>query len=82
MSMFNDTVWNANDENCVSNAEKSKITQRDSLLDIGHFWVQAQKKSGMEMRTTIKKGSGIAQPTRCYSNSKRVVILYLKVSVP
>ena len=24
MSMFNDIVWNANDENCVSNAEKVK----------------------------------------------------------
>ena len=27
MSMFNDIVWNTNDENCVSNAEKSRITQ-------------------------------------------------------
>ena len=24
MSMFNDIVWNMNDENCVSNAEKVK----------------------------------------------------------
>ena len=24
MSMFNDIVWNTNDENCVSNAEKVK----------------------------------------------------------
>ena len=62
--------------------KKSRIAQRDSYLDIGHSWIQAQKKSGMEILTTIKKGNGIAQPTKWYSNSKRLVILYSKVSVP
>ena len=36
MSMFNDIVWNTNDENSVSNAEKVKITHWYSLKDIGH----------------------------------------------
>ena len=30
MPMFSDIVWNAKDENCVSNAEKSRIAQRHS----------------------------------------------------
>ena len=58
-SMFNDIVWNANDENFVSNAGKVKNYAKRFPLDIGHAGVHAQKKSGMEMLTTIKEGNGI-----------------------
>ena len=43
---------------------------------------QAWKESGMEILTTIRKGSGNVQPTRWYSKSKRLVFLLSTVSVP
>ena len=62
--------------------KKSRITQWDSQKDIGHSWVQARKRSGMEVLTTLRKGNGIAQPRKWCNGSKKLVIQNSKVSVP
>ena len=62
--------------------KKSSITQWDSRKDIGHSWVQGRKRSGMEAPLTLKKSNGIVQPKKWSNDSKKLVILYLKVSVP
>ena len=67
MSVINDIVRNANDESCVSNARKAN-NYADAWLGIGHSRVQAQKKTDLEVLTTIKKGNGIAQPTKWYED--------------
>ena len=52
---------------------KSSIMQWDSRMDIGHLWVQAQKKSGMEDPTTLKKGNGIVRQNGATIQRIRVV---------
>ena len=66
MSMFNDIVWNTNDEHCVSNVEKVKNHAKRFLA--------RHKKSGMEVQTTLKKGNGIEKSTKWYSNSKKLPV--------
>ena len=61
---------------------KSRKTQSDSRKDIGHSWAQGRKRSGMELLLTLKKGSGIVQPPKWCNDSKKLVILSSKVSVP
>ena len=60
--------------------KKSGITPWNSCKDIARFWVQDRKKSGMAI-PTIKKDSGVAPPTKWYTNSKRLVILSSKAPV-
>ena len=60
--------------------KKSRITPWSSCQDIGRFWAQDRKRSGMAI-PTIKKDSGIAPPTRWYSDWKRLVILVSQVPV-
>ena len=50
--------------------KKSRITQRNSYLDVGLFPVQCRERDGLA-NLTIYKDSGIAQPTEWYSNSKK-----------
>ena len=77
MSMFKGIVWNTNDESCGSNAEKVKnYAMRFSK---GHW---ARKRSGEEVLTTLRKGNGIVQPPKWCNGSKKLVVLYSKVSVP
>ena len=52
---------------------KSRITRRDSNHDIGLFWVEGRKRDGA---VTLTLDSGTVQPTKWYSNSKKVVILF------
>ena len=61
---------------------KSRITRWTSRRDIGHFWVQGRKTSGVEVLLLLKKEQWILQPTKWYSDSKKLVILCSKVSVP
>ena len=68
MSMFNYIDWKKIVENCISNAEK--VNNYAIKFSPGHWTCP-----------TIKKDSGIAPPTRWYSDSKRVVILSSKVPV-
>ena len=82
MSMFNDIVWNTNDENCVSNAEKVKNYPMRFSLGHGTFLGTGSERSGMEVLTTLRKGSGIVQPPKRCNDSKKQVILYSKVPVP
>ena len=49
-----------------------------SQQDIGHSWVQARKKSGMEVQTTLKKGNGLAQPTKMEHQFKKTGHLVCK----
>ena len=49
---------------------KSRITQRGPYEDIGLFWVEVQKRGGTMM------DNGTVQPTKWYSNSKKLVILF------
>ena len=51
-------------------------------LDIGHSWVQGRKNSGMEVLTTLRKGNGIVQSPKWCNDTKKLVILHSKVSVP
>ena len=53
--------------------KKSRITQRNSYQDIGLFRVQGRQRDGMA-NLTINRDSGIAQPTKWYSNSKKLAI--------
>ena len=80
MPMFNDILWKTDDENCISNAEKVKNYAEKSYQDIGHFWVQGRRSDGMAI-VTIEKDSGIAQPTKWFSDSKKLVFLSSKVPV-
>ena len=56
---------------------ESRITRWNSRTDIEHSWVQGRKRSCL-----LKKENGILQPTKWYSDSKKLVILCSKVSVP
>ena len=62
--------------------KKSRITQWDSRKDIGHCWVQGRKRSGVEVLTMLRKGNGIVQPPKWCNDSKKLVILHSKASVP
>ena len=57
--------------------KRSRITRRDSNQYNGHFWVHCRKRDGMAI-LTIKKDNGIAQPTKWYSDSKKLAILSSK----
>ena len=61
--------------------KKSRLTRWDSQKDIGYSWVEARKKRGMEVLTTLRKENGIAQPTKWCDESKKLVVLYEKVGV-
>ena len=76
MSMFNDIELERKDANCVSDAEKSQELRdkQDSRKDTGHAWVQGRKRSGMDVLLTLTKDSGILQPSKWYSDSKKLVI--------
>ena len=69
LSMFTDFLWKTDDENCISNAEKVKNYAKKFYQGIGRFWVQGRKRDGM-VTLTINKGSGVAQPTKWYNDSK------------
>ena len=75
--------WVENDENCISNAEKSRITRWTSRKDVGHSWVHGRKRSGMEVLLMLQKRrmKFNSQQPWC-SDSKKLVILCSKVSVP
>ena len=64
---------------CVSNAEKCNNYANKVL--VGHWTFLGPGSGEKWYGSHDKKGSGIAQPTKCYSDSKRLVILYSKVSV-
>ena len=57
---------------------KSRITRRNSYQDTEHFWVQGRKRYGMAT-LTMNQDSEIAQPTKWYSNSKKLFILSSQV---
>ena len=59
---------------------KSRTTRRNSFQDIGPFLVAGRKRDGTAT-LTLHKDSGIAQPTKWYSNSKKLVILSSQVPV-
>ena len=59
---------------------KSRITRRHSYQDIGHFQVQGRKRDGMAT-LTVNEDSVIAQPTKWYINSKKLVIVSSQVQV-
>ena len=60
------------DEKCILNAEKVKNYAKKKLTrTMGHFCVQGRKRDG-KVILTIKKDSGIAQPTKWYRDSRNV----------
>ena len=79
MSTFNDIEWKKNDETCISNAEEVKNYAMKFLPR--HWTFLGRKRSGMEVLHTLKKGNGIAQPTKWYNDSKKPVIPCSKASV-
>ena len=80
MSMFNGIEWNKNDATCISNAEEVRNYAMKFLQGHCTFLGPDRKKSGMAI-PTIKKDSGVAPPTKWYTNSKRLVILSSKAPV-
>ena len=82
MSMFSDIEWKTPDDNCISNAEKVKNYAMRFSQGHGTFLGPGSEKSGMAILFTFKRGNGIVQPTKCGNDSKDLVILYSKVSVP
>ena len=80
MSMFNDIEWKTNDENCISNA--GNVKNHAMRFSQGHSWVQGRMRSGMEILLTVRKETGILQPTNWCNDSNKLVILCTKVSVP
>ena len=52
---------------------KSRITRRGFHQDIGLFWVQVRKRNGTVLHMM---DNGTVQPTRWYSNWKKLVILF------
>ena len=74
MSMYNDLLWKADDENCMSNAEKVKNYAKKFLPGHWTFLGPGSERDGMAI-LTIKKDSGISQPRKWYSNEKKLVIL-------
>ena len=84
MSMFSYIDWSErkNDENCISNAEKVKNFSMKFSQGHWTFLVLSRKKSGMEVLLSLKKENGIPQPAKWYSDSKKLVTLWSKVSVP
>ena len=59
-------------------SKKSRVILKQN---IGHSWVQVQKKRCMEVLTTFSKGNGIVQSPKWCNDLKKLVILYSKVSV-
>ena len=78
MSMLNDFLSKTDDENCISNAKKVKNYAKKFLP--GH-WTGPGSEKEMVWRLTINKDSGIAQPTKWYSNSETLGILSSQVPV-
>ena len=64
MSLNIDIEWKTNDENCISNAEK--VNNYAMRFSQGHwtFLGPGSEESGMEVLLTLKKGSGIVQPSK------------------
>ena len=72
MSMFNDILWKADDENCISKAEKVKKCAKKFLPGHWTFVCSGSERDGL---ATLTMDSGIAQPRKWYSNEKKLVIL-------
>ena len=75
MSMFKTTFCGKQMmKSCLSNAEKVKNCAKKFLP---RHWTLLGPGSEKEMvcRNTINKDSGIAQPTKWYSDSKKLVII-------
>ena len=64
-----------NDENCISNAEKVKNYSKRFLPVHWTFflWVQVRRRDGTVAHLM---DSGTVKPTKLYSNSKKLVILF------
>ena len=73
MSMFNDIEWKKNDDNCISNAEQVKNYSNRFLPRHGLFWSRFGKE--------VFDGQWDLQPTKWYSNSEKLVILFSQLPV-
>ena len=73
MSMFNDIEWKKNDDNCISNAEQVKNYSNRFLPRHGFFWSRFGKE--------VFDGHCDSQPTKWYSNSEILVILFSQLPV-
>ena len=82
MSMFNDIEWKTTDENCYFECRKSEELRNEILRRTFLGPRVGREVSGLEVLTTLKKGSGIVQSTKWCNDSKKLVILYSEVSVP
>ena len=82
MSMFNDIVWNTNDENSVSNAEKVKITHWYSLKDIGHGLGPGSEEEKYGSSNHVQEGQWNCTAANMVQRCKETGHLFLKVSVP
>ena len=72
MSMFNDIEWKKNDENCISNADQVKNYSNRFLSGHWTFLGPGSERSGTVAQMM---DNGTVQPTKWYSNSKKLVIL-------
>ena len=75
MSMFNDIEWKTNDENCISIAEKVK--NYAMKLSQGHwsFLGPGSEEKWYGSSTCALSENVIPQPTKWYSDSKKLVTL-------
>ena len=84
MPMFNDIVWNTNDENCASNAEKVKNYATRFFLSrtLDILGSRLGRKVVWKFKPRSKRAMDLHSRQKWNSNSKRLVILCSKVSVP
>ena len=61
ISMLNDIDWTSkgNDEICISNSEKSRLSRRSSRRDTGRSSVLEAKRSDVENQSTLVEEGGI-----------------------
>ena len=82
VSIFNDIDWKRKMKIAFRMPRRSRTTRWNARMDIGHFRVLGRKKSGMEVLLTLTKENWILQSMKWCSDSKKLVILCSKVSVP
>ena len=81
MSMFNDIECNTSDENCVSNAEKQELGNEMLARTLVILGSRVGREVVWKFFSRSKKGNGIVQPPKWCNDSKKLVILFSKVSV-
>ena len=81
MPMFSDIDWTENSKNVIRFLKRTRLTQKDVRVDIGHVSIQEKKKNGMDRTLTNLKEMEFNGRCHVGKFKKKVGTQYFEVSV-